>query len=401
MEPHHQASWPTDSVAADLVDAENDARTPATDVDGVEDTSGAGEESITNPWDPTKSKFETRPYTVDLLLRRVDHGEIDLEPDFQRKAGLWSGEQKSRLIESLLVRIPLPAFYFDATNESKWLVVDGLQRLTVFREFVRGDMRLERLEFLSSYEKLRFDELPRDLRRRIEETQVVVHLIQPGTPPEVKFNIFRRINTGGLVLTGQEIRHALFQGRSTRLLNELAQSSSFKRATAGSIKPDRMVDREFVLRFLAFMSRPYTEYRVPDMDAFLNGQMAAINKMEDAAISDLSIRFNRAMDAAHRIFGEHTFRKLYVRNQFRMPINKALFEVWSVCLGRLEPSDLDFLVEHREDLISGAMRALNDRPFETAVSVGTQDVKKVHLRFATVAAVVREVLNPSQGGLAV
>src|SRR5262249_44885897 len=148
----------------------------------------------------------------------------------------------------------------DATDDDKWIVVDGLQRLTSLKRFVLDkNLRLCGLEFLSQLKGKAYDELPRNFQRRIAETQVTVYLIEKGTPSDVKFNIFKRINTGGLPLSAQEIRHALNQGKVTKLLAQLANSAEFKKATDNSIRDDRMADREFVLRFLAFTITPYME----------------------------------------------------------------------------------------------------------------------------------------------
>src|SRR5690606_20671502 len=103
----------------------------------------------------------------------------------------------------------------------------------------------------------------------IEESQVTVYVIDPGTPDEVKFNLFKRINTGGLVLTSQEIRHALFQPQPAAFVRELAQLPEFIMATGGKIRTDRMEDRDFATRFLAFVLQEPADYR-PDMDSFLN-----------------------------------------------------------------------------------------------------------------------------------
>lgn len=203
------------------------------DPQDVEPEEVTGEDAIQHPFDPTLIRVETLPVTINLLLSRIAEGEIDLSPAFQRKAGIWSEQAQSRLIESLLMRIPLPALYMDGTNEDKWVVVDGLQRLTTLKRFVLDkDLTLSGLEFLTNFKDYTYSELPRNFQRRIQETQLTVYLISRGTPDQVKFTIFRRINTGGKPLSPQEIRHALNQGKSTQLLEELAQTSEFYRATA-------------------------------------------------------------------------------------------------------------------------------------------------------------------------
>jgi Protein of unknown function DUF262 len=108
------------------------------------------EEIITTPFDPSEIRVDTRPMTVDLVLDRIKYEEIDLAPDFQRHADIWTPTAQSRLIESILIRIPLPAFYMDATNEDKWLVIDGLQRLSTLKKFaIDNKIKLKGLEFLT------------------------------------------------------------------------------------------------------------------------------------------------------------------------------------------------------------------------------------------------------------
>jgi hypothetical protein len=257
---------------------------------GVESEEIGTDESITEPFDPTLIRVSSKVSTIDLLVSRLQKGEFNLAPDFQRKGGIWSLGAQGRLVESLLIRIPLPAFYIDASDDDKWVVVDGLQRLTTLKNFiVDKTLRLTDLEFLKALTGKKYDELPRNFQRRIDETQVTLYLIEPGTPQEVKFNIFKRINTGGLPLSAQEIRHALNQGQVTRFLKELAESREFLKATTNSIRDDRMGDKEFVLRFLAFSIVPYTEYRSKDFDSFLNDRMADINRMDASQLQRLRV----------------------------------------------------------------------------------------------------------------
>jgi hypothetical protein len=367
---------------------------PKRDDDGVELETKIGQEPlIDQPYDPSRTNIVTRQITIDLLLNRIREGEIDLNTAFQRRGDLWSETQKSRLIESLMIRIPLPSFYFDATDDSRWLVVDGLQRLTTLDLFLNKHMPLQNLEFLSEYNDFEFADLPRPLRRRIEETQVTVNLIQPGTPGKVKFYIFRRINTGGLVLNAQEIRHALNQGPAVEFLRRLAKSPEFLAATDGSISDKRMADCEFVLRFMAFTLTSYAHYIIPDLDAFLNDQMGRLNKEADN-FDRLTLAFQRAMRTAKLIFEEQAFRKHEPSAQKRAPINKALFEAWAVSLGRLDDKSCETLVDRRDSLRSAEMQLyLTDHGFVQSVTQGTGDVRKVHKRFQTIEGLVQDILK--------
>ena len=137
-------------------------------------------------------------------------------------------------------------------------MIDGLQRLTALKRFiVDKDFKLKGLEFLTDHEGKGYDELPRSFQRRIEESQITVYQVERGTAEEVKFTIFRRINTGGLPLTTQEIRHALNQGPATVLLKELVTYEEFLKAIDWGISDERQEQRELFLRFLAIrLTRP-------------------------------------------------------------------------------------------------------------------------------------------------
>lgn len=349
---------------------------------------------ITEPFDPAKIDISMRSMTLDLLIKRIREKEINLFTKFQRQGDLWGINEQSRLIESLLVRIPLPAFYFDGTDDNQWLIVDGLQRLTTLKNFVVDkNLKLQNLEFLTQYNKYNFDELPRQMQRRIEETQVTVFIINPGTPPEVKFNIFRRINTGGLSLEPQEIRHALNQGIAADFLEELAEVAVFKEATCYLIKKDRMQDREFVLRFLAFTMTHYTKYN-PDLENFLNDAMDQLKKLTISDREKLKLKFIKAMYAAIEIFGNDAFRKRYSENDARKPINKALFELWSVLLGELSEKQLLILIDRKQELVGKYMLLLNnDRDFERAISTGTSKKATVLKRFSKIENIIKEVIE--------
>ena len=363
----------------------------SSDVERTPDGTEYEDTGVAKPFNPTLINILTKQMSLDTLIKRMREGEIDLSPAFQR-AEVWKPTQRSRLIESLLIRIPLPAFYVDATNEERWLVVDGIQRLSTLRDFVIDrTMKLRDLEFLTQFHGLKYGELPRNYQRRIDETQVTVYQIERGTPPEVKFNIFKRINTGGLPLSSQEIRHALNQGPVTPYLKELADSEEFHRATGGGVSDQRMAARECVLRFLAFTLTPPESYTASDFDAFLSETMASLNQMDEAERNKLAERLKRALLASHDIFREAAFRKPRIRN--RTPVNKALFEACTVTMDRLEDEQLARLrasCEQVRDHVDQALRS--DIEFLNAVSQGTGDVAKVRLRFTRFRELIEKAI---------
>ena len=343
-------------------------------------------------YDPDEINIFTREPTIEQLLRRIDEEALDLAPDFQRHANIWKDDAKSRLIESLLIRIPLPAFYIDATDEDKWLVVDGLQRLSALKQFMSDKtLRLCGLEYLTNLEGKTYDEIERRYQRRIEETQVTVYLIEKGTPPEVKYNIFKRINTGGLPMTPQELRHALNPGKATKFLAQLATSNEFQQVTKlSNLRKMRMDDREFILGFLAFTLTSYKNSQSEKRNLFLSKALSKVNNMSEQELQVIENNFTKAMIAAWQIFGKNAFRKISQHQTKMFPINKALFEVWSVNLSLLSDEQLNILKQHKEQLIEKFRKYVDsDREFLTSIS---QAAEKIEYRFRIIEQIIQEVL---------
>ena len=373
-------------------DAGEDGLPPGED-DDIEPDSGVEEERedprlpVEHPFDPSKIKVRTVQVLVDQLVARIRYGEIDLAPDFQRLRGIWKPVNKSRLIESLLLRIPIPVFYVAADTDDNWEVVDGVQRMSTMCDYVTGEFPLTGLEYRVEFNGSRFEQLPRVMQRRIRETQLVVNVIEPGTPPEVMFNIFSRINTGGMKLNAQEIRHALHPGPVRDFLKTLAESDAFTAATNRSIKPDRMIDRECVLRFLAFHIEQWEQYRSRSLDGYLAGIMKRINAMTPGERDALGADFGKAMRAARRIFGRKAFRN--VCNE-RARINKSLFEAWGIQLARCSPRDIDRLVRQREKILARFEAVLRDPEFDKAISQATAMPQRIRKRFTAIRDLVQE-----------
>ena len=347
---------------------------------------------ITDPFDPEQIKIRTTPILIEQLVSRIRHGEIDLTPEFQRLRGIWNSERKSRLIESLLLRIPIPVFYVAAQENDDWSVVDGLQRMSTIDDYVFGKFALEKLEYLTYLNGLKHGALPRRMQRRINETQLIVNVIEHGTPPEVMFNVFLRINTGGMTLNGQEIRHALHSGPVREFLKELAGSDEFLKATDRSVNPIRMADRECVSRFLAFRVSPPHRYSANDLNQYLSNVMKKINGMSSDERDGLAKDFKKAMAAAYEIFGDDAFRKRTNMKDPRRPVSRALFEVWSVHLAGYAPEQIDVLIGQREELKQRFVTLMNsDRDFDRAISYSTGVPQRVRKRFSAIGELLENL----------
>ena len=347
------------------------------------------------PFNPAAIDITTKTLTIDLLIKRLgaDPIEIDLAPEFQRRINLWNEKQQSQLIESLLIKFPLPAFYFDGTDNNNWLVIDGLQRLCALNNFVVSKtLKLVGMEFLGKLEGKGFDDLSRNLQRQIEESQITAYIVNPGTPDDVKFNIFKRLNTGGLVLTPQEIRHALNQGVPARFIEELSSTQEFKDATGG-INPERMLDREFVTRFFAFYISPVSEYK-PDLDSYMNNKMKSIRNISTNTLNKIKHNFVESMQLSKNIFGKHAFRKVFHKDDHRNPINKALFEVWSVTLAQLNDTERNIIEKNKTLIFDGFIELMNnDEHFIGVISTATGDIKRIEYRYKRINELIFEVLK--------
>ena len=369
--------------------------------DDTPDQLDAQEESdMVEPFDPSKIKIQPKQDTLRNLIDRLKENEIDLNTDFQRHAELWDHGKMSRLIESILIRFPLPAFYFDATNDDNWLVVDGLQRLSSIRKFIiesdsRKRLRLSGLEYLKDLQGQTYEDLNRTYKRRIAECPVTYFQILPGTPDEVKYSIFRRINTGGLVLNNQEIRNALAKQKQRDFLQKLA-GNQYLKATMGD-QSKRMMDQELVLRFIAFYHKDYTGSN-KNIAEFLDEVMDDIGKISEVERKKIEQAFSDGMRRSYSLFGDRAFEKRSDGEEDfrRKRKNSTLFEVWSVTLAKLSEKDASRLAEKKDrlaELHRIAMDPNNMSEYYRSISLATQKRDHVKIRYATVQRIIEEVLN--------
>ena len=344
--------------------------------------------------DSSKIAILPKTLSVESIIKKIQYEEINLDTDFQRKRSLWSDSVKSQLIESLMIQLPIPPMYFDGHDPNRWQVIDGLQRLCTLKEFlIDKKWKLKDLEYLPDYNNCSMEDLPRIYQRRIEEGQMAFYLILPETPEDVKYSLFKRINTPGLTLEPQEIRHALYQGKATRLLQELAENDTFVKATDGDISSKRMQDREIVLRYLALRYLGVEVYKEGNVDNCLNKAMKFINDQTDEFIDECKKTYFSALECMFSVFGKYAFRRISkIRPSDKKPFNTALFESWMNGVSLLNGKEQERLIKNREQLKELYIEEL-DKKSSFYNDIGSGKYRSLIRRNETIKKMIQEVLD--------
>jgi len=338
-------------------------------------------------------KIDRVQYSIFELKRRYDKGTICLDPDFQR-GFVWKPRQKSELIESVIMGIPLPLIYMAETMEGKLVIVDGRQRLTTFFDFMDNKFALSGLRILSELNKDKFEDLERDEKKRkfavdIEDFQLVIQIIKYPTPDRVRFDIFDRVNRGGTPLNNQEMRNALYQGKSTRLLNVLASMEEFKAATGHSISSTHMKDKYIILRAVSFYlwkrgrlkkkDGGLAVYR-SDMEEFLGISMEYLNRASDKEIREIEQLFRKVMTLSRQILGEDGFR-IPTDSGRRRPVSMTLFESLFYFIALLLESESEYEPAQLSEAVS---EMLEDSAFLNALTYNVDSASHVECRLRVV-----------------
>ena len=345
------------------------------EIEGL-DPNGKPEQGSHYPLDDVMVRNETR--TVGEIVKRIENGRYAMNPDFQRDF-VWPKDKQSKLIESCVMRIPLPVFYVAEGADGRVTVVDGLQRLSTFRSFLNGELRLQGLGEDHPLEGKFFRMLPINLQERIEDTQLTLYILDKSAPDAARLDIFERVNSG-IPLTRQQMRNALYNGPATHWLAEFSEKEIFRNTTGHSLRSKTMRDREAINRFCAFYLLDWSKYTAGDMDEYLARALKLMNR-GSFDFQDLERHLQQSLSRNAKLFGRHAFRKslIYgVDGVSRSVINIALFDVLSVAFARIENS-----VFTRDSLAikSAVVLLMKDSEFNSYITYSTNGTYQVHGRF--------------------
>ncbi|MBZ2162124.1 DUF262 domain-containing protein [Alteromonas stellipolaris] len=417
---------------SDLVDLSSVTGVDDGNKTNEEDDSDSEPENDDNDSELIVPNIRRQTPSLYALYQRLTYEEIEIQPDYQRKDRIWNDEKKSKLIESILMGLPLPIFYFGERKNDNWVVIDGLQRITTVQDFMVGDFPLKLDKDSPVYEAngLRFTEfVDRKLTRAINEFEITAYVIDMEEEPKNKgtvnqfiIELFHRINTYGVKLSEQEIRSAINFGSSVFYLKFLASSNTFVSATNDTINPKRQKDLEVCLSGLAFLIFGYKDFRNSKYDDFLNKTMKWINdqdfqkitnnnndvdyKSDSQIIVSLTSRFESSLNFNLELFGESAFKK--IRNpKKKEPVSKPLFEVLITLFANINDEQKIIIRDKKEEFIQcfydaikndskeyaewlSPVYANSDRGLHYALSSSTGKKVTINYRFESIISILEQ-----------
>jgi uncharacterized protein DUF262 len=352
-----------------------------------DDTEAADEQSEPLRIAPAERKLVTQPYdySVETLAQRVATGKLILDIDYQRKY-VWDNSKASRLIESLLMNVPVPVCYFAEIDNARHEVIDGLQRITAIVRFLGDEFSLRGISVLEELSGKTFSELPTKAQRQLENRAIRCIVITEESHPDIKFDVFERLNTGSVRLSAQELRNCIYRGKLNDSLKEIAKDSRLKQIMAGS-RNHRMGHEELALRFFA-LHDAIDAYR-PPLRQLLNEYMR--KNRTNGVPRSLQSSFFEVCEAVYGVFGATPFQVTDQDGKVRNPVNKALFDAIMISAAFADlnayKSNADAVKELRETL-------LGDEEFQAAIGRATADRSRMHKRVGDFAEGLREIGIP-------
>lgn len=329
------------------------------------------------------------------IISSIDDGSIILTPDYQRNY-LWDNKKSSKLIESILLNIPIPVIYASEEKGGKWNVIDGLQRLNTLNRFYKGEFKLRGLEILSELNGKKYSDLSDSLKSRIDRGDLSIILLLDTSSPDIQYDIFMRLNTGAVQLNEQELRNCLYRGKLNDLIkNEMIYNEDFKQLFNLNILHKRMIDVEIILRYLAF-SDNYNESdkTIENYDGriknIINNFMIKYQNADDEILSKLKNKFYDNIKKCNIVFGEKAFKKTNISGRFETRINRPLYETIMLCF---EKYPLDVLVKNKELILADTECLLKEYKFNDLISTATGNTYKTNKRISIYSQLLEDILN--------
>jgi len=337
---------------------------------------------------PEKRKLitETYDFTVSTIQDYIKNGHIAI-PNFQR-AYVWNRAQASRLIESLIIQCPIPVVYLSQNTDETLSVIDGNQRLTSINLFLNNEFPLIGLATYPELEGLTYEELDPRFQRHIINRTIRCIAILKETHPQIKFDVFERLNTGSVKLNAQELRHGIYTSKLMTKVENLAQKSLFKKLTSTS-NDKRMKGDEIVLRYFTLLEK-LDSYEKP-MSVFLNKYAEENRGMTDEKINRLSKNFEKNLNKCHLLYGDFSF-KTFDKTKKRLKANTALFDAQMISMDKINPSLEQLEGINKDDVLNKLLKLFDKEDFYNTITKATTDKKVVTKRIEDYTKFLNDLL---------
>lgn len=322
-------------------------------------------EILNIPPEQRKLNTETYDFTVSTVNTYINEGHIII-PEFQR-GYVWNRSQASRLIESLIIQCPIPVVFLSQNSDESLSVIDGNQRLSSINLFLADKFPLQGLTAYPELDGFSFSELDPRFKRHIQNRTIRCIVILKDTHPQIKFDVFERLNTGSVKLNAQELRHGIHSGRLMTMLEELAKTEQWKEAT-GISKDKRMKSEELILRFLA-LSDNWRSYEQP-LSGFLTKFSEKLRNLNKDQEDELKKTFLRTLETCCSLFGTHVFRTVG-SDKKKLQFNAALYDAQMMAVHELNLSDTQLLKANRKEIAKATSAMLEDELFSRHISQAT------------------------------
>ncbi|MBN9133550.1 MAG: DUF262 domain-containing protein [Nitrosospira multiformis] len=335
------------------------------------------------PPEQRKLHTETYDFTVDTIVERLEEEAIFI-PEFQRRY-VWNESQASRLMESLIIQCPIPVIYLNQEPDERLSVIDGNQRLTSIRRFIRNEFALKGLTAYPELEGNRYYQLDPRFQRHIRNRTLRCIVILKDTHPQVKFDVFERLNTGAVKLTPQELRHGLYYGDLINLATKTANDTKF--ANILDIKDDkRMKAEELILRFWA-LSENYVSYRKP-LASFINSYAESLRKISPDHTIHLANSFISTLNSVQKLFGSFAFKIFDENGVIDSKFNSALFDAEMLAVKQLTVDGKLKNLTQKEAQQGLVELIKSDEAFRKSISIATSDENQVKVRVNAMKALL-------------
>lgn len=333
--------------------------------------------------------------SVSDLVRMIRDEDIILNTDYQRNY-IWDNKKASLLVESILLNIPIPVIYASEEEDNTWNIVDGLQRLSSLRRFFDNNFKLKGLEVLQELNDHRYEDLNPRVKRILNNGIIRIILIFSDSHPEIKYDIFMRLNTGSVRLKEQELRNCLYRGKLNSLLKELRKDKRFLSIIGLKEPHKRMDDAELILRYFAFLENYDTKtgklnnYK-GKIKSFLNNYMSKQKTMDDRKVEYLKAKFSNTLEKVYIVFDNKAFRKIDEYGNFDLSINRAIMDCIMISFDQFSLEE----VEGKKSEIIELLKVLpiEDSEFEESITTGTSDTKRIEYRISKWNSELKRVMG--------